>query len=111
VIAVHDSYRRDRAYLAAGQFLETTIELPAVPTAAGFGSILLHRAQLAVGAELVLDDVIHASAIARLFDNYRATDRSLRARLMHVAHGALAHACDTSAERIEPVHVEAAIAE
>jgi hypothetical protein len=111
VIAVHDSYLADPAYLAAAEFLEATVELPAVPSAAGFGLILQHRARLALGAEIPIADIVEDAALSRLFENYQATDRSLRSRLLQVAHGALAHACDVGADRLGPVHVEQSIAE
>lgn len=111
VIAVHDSYTRDPAYLAALQFLEATVELPAIPAPFGFGLILHHRAEQAIGTRLPVEEILEAAALDRLFENYAATDRSLRSRLLQVAHGALAHACDLGAERIGPAHVEQAIAE
>ncbi len=111
VIAVHESYLGDPAYVAAAQFLESRVELPAVPGAPGFGLILHHRVGLAIERDIALEEVIDNAALQRLFENYEATDRSLRARLLHVAHGALAHACDVGAERIGPAHVALAIAE
>lgn len=110
VVAVHTSYLADPAYRAAGGFLETTIEVPALPSAAALGAVLARRAELA--GEPRLGRVIEPDAVEAVHAHYRrGRSPDLRRRVLFVVHTALAHACDAGASRIEASHVDLAIAE
>jgi energy-coupling factor transporter ATP-binding protein EcfA2 len=112
VIAVHDSYLRHPSYLDAAGFLESNVELPAIPDAAGMGLILSHRAERALrsATPVAVDEVITSAALGRLHENYVASGRSVR-RQLQITHGALTHATDARADAIEVVHLDLAIAD
>lgn len=109
VLAVHRGYLSHPAYQQALGFVETTIRIPAVPDAGALGEILALRA-----AEHGVrhGDILTGDALDLLFEHYHAGATSdLRRRVLFVAHTALAHACDDSADLIDSRHMELALFE
>ncbi|MCW2526429.1 MAG: hypothetical protein JWM76_1289, partial [Pseudonocardiales bacterium] len=91
----------------------TRLTVPPLPDADAVGRVLDHRVARVVGfsrASSGLDDIITPAALDRLFRNYAASGRSLRA-VLRVAHGALVHAGDSGAALIDVAHVNLAIAD
>lgn len=113
VLAVHANYLRTPEYALAAGFLDTTVRIPTVSTAAGIGEILGRRITEALEQETESSSLVTPEALDLLFAHYRKRGRpsDLRRRVLFVAHTALARACDDDAEAIDVRHVEQAIAE
>ena len=109
VVAVHPTYLTDPDYQAASGFLDTTMRLPALPSAAAVGRVLARRVAVALNRETdpVLDGVVDPAALDLIFDQYRA-DPDVRKRVLQVAHLALTLAVDDSAEQLDEAHVQGA---
>jgi ABC-type phosphonate transport system ATPase subunit len=112
VVAVHPTYLAGADYRAASGFLDTTIRLPALPSAEAVGRVLARRAALALemAEDSVLNGLITSPAIELLFQQYRP-DPDLRRRVLQVAHMALTLAVDDAAERLTETHVLSALTE
>lgn len=112
VVAVHPTYLTDPDYQAASGFLDTTIRLPALPSAAAVGRVLARRVAVALDRETdpVLGGIVDPAALDLIFDQYRA-DPDVRKRVLQVAHLALTLAVDDSAEQLDEAHVQSALTE
>jgi ABC-type phosphonate transport system ATPase subunit len=112
VVAVHPTYLSDPDYRAASGFLDTTIRVPALPSAAAVGRVLARRVAVALARQKdpVLDGLVSMAALELIFDQYRP-DPDLRQRVLQVAHLALTLAVDDRAELLDEAHVQGALIE
>lgn len=109
VLAVHRGYLTHPAYQQALGFVETAIRIPRVPDADGLADIL---AQRAAEHGVRHGHLMTGEALDMLFRHYHSgTTSDLRRRVLFVAHTALAHACDHSADLIDSRHMELALFE
>ena len=113
VVAVHETYLADPAYLpAAAGLVEQTIVTPRLVDEVAIGQILTHRASVALGEETGVDRITAPDALEPVFEYYDGQrPRSIRDGVLQIAHTALRNACDDGAPRIERVHVSDAIAD
>lgn len=115
-MAVHPKYGGDPGYQSAKGFLETTLEVPVVPSAWAVGQILHRRVQVALFGESddregpAVEDVIETEALEVMFTRYEQAP-NVRKHLLLTANAALTFAVDDAADLIEAEHVHAAIAQ
>jgi hypothetical protein len=110
VIAVHSTYLLHPAYQPTAGFIETTIPVPRIPSAAALSRLLTHRAaEHGVAPDVPLID---ADALEMLYSHYaRAGTSDIRRRVLFVVHTALSHAWDSGAQTLDLGHLELAISE
>ena len=109
VIAVHESYLDQPAYLDATGFLDRRVKLPPVPDSTALGRILTHRASHALARPdaVAIGDVVDGAALDRLLAMYGSVGSNLRQTLV-IAQGALTAAADAGAGVIATAHIDQA---
>jgi hypothetical protein len=111
VIAVHETYLSDQSYKDASGFISSRITLPTLPSADALGTILVRRAHISLDENSSrATDFIDVDALSGLFDYYQTSDRNMR-KLIQLAHGSLAHACDDASSIVGRRHVDLAVNE
>ena len=114
VVAVHDAYfTAARPKDEILEFLDTSINIPGIPSAVALGRILTRRvATVAEGSEHDGVDAAQAfddGAIEHLFRVYERGNHHLRWSI-RTAHVALTEACDAGSGRITAASIDAAAA-
>lgn len=110
VVAVHPSYLADPSYQESAGFLDTTLHVPPIPSAAAVGAILQRRIAVAIGSDRPVVETISEEALMVMFAHYEQLP-NVRKHLVLVANAALTLAVDDESERISRRHAIAAISQ
>lgn len=108
IVAVHPSYLQDPTYQGSRGFLDTTINIPALPHRDAARQLLRHRANLILESPATGEDLLDDTAADLLFDHYAAAP-NVRKTLLLVADAALTLAVDDRADTITATHCIGAI--